>query len=144
MRREAEVEPEAEDVAEPERALTPNAPPHALQRLATTLGNRAFSAAILARQGDHHEGGTATADAAADIHADWETTPNLRGTPPVRDRHRPPNSNVVEDAGEYAGLVAEAREALTRQRERATGYLDARGNLRDYRYFFAKVYSYVT
>ena len=72
------------------------------------------------------------------------TTAEPARPPPVRDRHSPPNSNVVEDEGEYAALVAEARAALERQRVRAAGFLDERGNLHDFRYFFAKVYSYVT
>ncbi len=101
--------------------------PAAMRRLAGLVGNQAFGA-ILARQN----------------HDDWEATPNLRGTPPVRDRHSPPNSNVVEDDAEYAALVTEARASLVRQRERAAGYLDERGQLHDFRYFFAKVYSYVT
>lgn len=68
---------------------------------------------------------------------------NLRGGPPVRDRRRPPNIAVVEDEAQYQALLSQARMALDRQRQRAAGYLE-RGNLRDYRYFFAKVYSYVT
>ena len=62
----------------------------------------------------------------------------------MRDRHHPPNPNVVEDAGEYAALLRQAQAALVRQRARADGYLDKPGNLSDYRYFFARVYSYVT
>ena len=109
-------------------APAPSGHPAALLQLARTVGNQAFGA-ILARQ---------------DQGEDWETTPNLRGTPPVRDRHHPPNTNVVEDRAEYDALVTEARAALVRQRERAAGFLDERGNLHDFRYFFAKVYSYVT
>jgi hypothetical protein len=149
MRRETEADPKAGVLgAAPEQgqaAAPPASDGNQLLRLAATLGNRAFTEVVLARQ--NHGPGGAVADPAADApdtHADWETTPNLRGAPPVRDRHNPPNSNVVEDAGEYASLVAEAQAALVRQRARAAGYLDARGNLSDYRYFFAKVYSYVT
>ena len=115
------------------------------RQLAARLGNQAFTQAVLARNG----GPGAVADPAAPAGAlpadtDWETTPNLRGSPPVRDRHHPPNPNVVEDAAEYSMLVKQAQEALVRQRARADGYLDKAGNLSDYRYFFARVYSYVT
>ena len=124
-------------------AVAAPAPPAGLRALAGLVGNQAFGA-ILARQ-NHGEGDAATATATPGAaHADWETTPNLRGRPPVRDRHTPPNSNVVEDEGEYASLVTEARAALERQRVRAAGFLDEQGHLHDFRYFFAKVYSYVT
>ena len=133
--------PAREHDADP--AVAAPAPPAGLRALAGLVGNQAFGA-ILARQ-NHGEGDAATATATPGAaHADWETTPNLRGRPPVRDRHSPPNSNVVEDEGEYASLVAEARAALERQRVRAAGFLDERGHLHDFRYFFAKVYSYVT
>ena len=117
------------------RALTPGRPELA-RELAASLGNRAFAQAVLARFGEP------AAPLPADT--DWETTPNLRGNHPVRDRHHPPNPNVVEDAREYGALVRRAQGSLVRQRARADGYLDKHGNLSDYRYFFARVYSFVT
>ena len=134
MAEDAEREGERDAEAAPP-ALAPSRPELA-RRLAASLGNRAFTQAVLARFGD--PSGALPAD------TDWETTPNLRGNHPVRDRHHPPNPNVVEDAGEYAALLRQAQAALVRQRARADGYLDKHGNLSDYRYFFARVYSYVT
>jgi hypothetical protein len=150
----AEEPPAAEPARAPESEPAPASLPAALpgdpvvaRRMASVVGNRAFASAVLARDGG---GAGATTDPApapgAPLAADtdWESTPNLRGNVPVRSRTRVPNPNVVEDAGEYAGLLEQAEAALGRQRERAQGYLDEHCKLRDYRYFFAKVYSYVT
>jgi hypothetical protein len=134
----SEAEAEVEPARAPAPALAPDRPELA-RALAASIGNQAFARAVLARNGPPvTPAGPLPAD------TDWETTPNLRGNHPVRDRHRPPNPNVVEDAGEYAALREQARAALVRQRARADGYLDKHGNLSDYRYFFARVYSYVT
>jgi hypothetical protein len=115
------------------------------RQLATTIGNRAFTAAVLARDTPTAPpAATATPGAPVSAETEWDTTPNLHGAPPVRSRKHVPNPNVVEDDAEYANLRGLVQDALARQRERAQGYLDEHGNLRDYRYFFAKVYSYVT
>jgi hypothetical protein len=134
------------------------------RQLAGTIGNRAFTQAVLARDpGPDAAGGGGTATAPAPegstasaatpatapgaplpLDTEYQSTPNLRGAVPVRSRAKVPNPNVIEDVGEYTGLRDQAQAALVRQRERAKGYLDEHGRLKDYRYFFAKVYSFVT
>lgn len=84
------------------------------------------------------DGGVGTATA-----ADWRHSGNLRGAVPVRSE-QPPDTNVVEDDGQYASLISAAIEAQARQTARAQSLLDERGEVKDYRYFFARVYSYVT
>ncbi len=74
----------------------------------------------------------------------WHETENLRGNPPVRDRVNPPNKDIVEDDAVYSQRRTAAESSLARQRERASLLLDEKGNVTDYRYWFAKVYSYVT
>ncbi len=74
----------------------------------------------------------------------WHETENLRGNPPVRDRVNPPNKDIVEDEAVYTQRRTAAESSLARQRERASLLLDEKGNVTDYRYWFAKVYSYVT
>jgi hypothetical protein len=74
----------------------------------------------------------------------WHETENLRGNPPVRDRANPPNKDIVEDEAVYTQRRTAAESSLARQRERASLLLDEKGNVTDYRYWFAKVYSYVT
>jgi hypothetical protein len=137
----------------------------AAREVAAAVGNSAFSRflrssggpAQLLRQ-DHHDGGgggtatatapptgTATTPAGPAAAEDWETTPNLHGSPPVRTRHNPPNSAVVEDEGEYHALLGQAQAALARQRDRAaTLYDEKTQQIKDFRWFFAKVYSHVT
>jgi hypothetical protein len=74
----------------------------------------------------------------------WEDTPNLIGTPPVRDRRSPPNINIVEDASVYAARRATAEGLLERQMARADAMLDRSGQVTDFRYWFARVYQFVT
>ena len=74
----------------------------------------------------------------------WHETENLRGNPPVRDRANPPNKDIVEDEAVYTQRRTAAESSLARQQERASSLLDEKGNVTDYRYWFAKVYSYVT
>ncbi|WP_155298804.1 eCIS core domain-containing protein [Deinococcus kurensis] len=75
----------------------------------------------------------------------WRQSGKLRGHPPVRDEANPPNPNVVEDEQKYRVLLAGARQLLTGQRQRAATMLKPdRTGVRDYRYWFARVYSHVT
>jgi hypothetical protein len=74
----------------------------------------------------------------------WHETGNLRGNPPVRDRVNPPNKDIVEDETVYNQRRTAAEASLVRQKERASSLLDRQGNVKDYRYWFAKVYSFVT
>jgi Family of unknown function (DUF5995) len=74
----------------------------------------------------------------------WHETENLRGNPPVRDRVNPPNKDIVEDEAVYTQRRTAAKSSLARQEERASLLLNEKGNVTDYRYWFAKVYSYVT
>jgi hypothetical protein len=83
----------------------------------------------------------------SDVNAPWQETENLKGNPPVRDRLNPPNKNIVEDEAVYQQRLEAARAALERQRQRvAPGglLLDKNGTIIDYRYWFAKVYGFVT
>jgi Domain of unknown function (DUF4157)/Family of unknown function (DUF5995) len=74
----------------------------------------------------------------------WHETGNLRGNPPVRDKVNPPNKDVIEDEAVYNQRRTAAEASLVRQKERANSLLDKQGNVNDYRYWFAKVYSFVT
>ncbi len=74
----------------------------------------------------------------------WREMGNLLGKPPVRSETDPPNKNVVEDEAVYNQRRELAEAALKRQQDRAASLLDERGNVKDYRYWFARVYSYVT
>ncbi|MVN88036.1 DUF4157 domain-containing protein [Deinococcus sp. HMF7620] len=75
----------------------------------------------------------------------WRESGKLKGNPPVRDETSPPNSNIVEDEQRYRTLRAGAQKLLQGQRQRAQALLtpDKKG-VRDYRFWFAHVYSYVT
>jgi hypothetical protein len=79
-----------------------------------------------------------------DADTSWEASGNLIGTPPVRDRCDPPNTGIVEDAGVFAARRSAAQATLATQQTRAAGFLDGDGNVIDHRYWFAKVYSFVT
>ena len=82
-----------------------------------------------------------------DVNAPWQETENLKGNPPVRDRSNPPNKNIIEDEAVYQQRLEAARAALERQRQRvAPGgmLLDKNSTIIDYRYWFAKVYGFVT
>lgn len=77
----------------------------------------------------------------------WRSSGNLRGSPPVRDEASVPNKCVVEDEAVYRQRRSLAEQMLQNQRQRvARGgpLMDSNGNVTDYRYWFAKVYSYVT
>jgi hypothetical protein len=79
------------------------------------------------------------------IATDWEQSGNLHGQPPVRNRHTPPNTAVVEDEVEYQALFGQAMAALIRQQERADSLVNQQTNqITDFRWFFARVYSHVT
>ena len=168
------VEPLGKRQRSPERAAPTGPRPRedSIRALAASIGNRAFGdllqgkaapPAALAASGlllrQRPDAPTATPAPAADQPvaagsgasgaaapaADWETSGNLHGSPPVRERKRPPNSAVVEDEGEYHSLLAQARAALGRQQTRADSLFDAKTNtIKDFRWFFAKVYSHVT
>jgi len=75
----------------------------------------------------------------------WRAKGKLRGRPPVRDEFDVPNTEIVEDEGEYHVLRDAARGLLKGQRSRAAAMLSKDGSsVQDYRFWFAKVYSYVT
>lgn len=74
----------------------------------------------------------------------WRDSGNLVGSPPVRDPVRPPNIGIVEDEATYNARRATAEALLARQRARADAMLNADGDVVDERYWFAKVYSFVT
>lgn len=113
--------------------------------MAAAVGNHAFGAMlrsgspVLSRQ--NHQG-TATTPA-----------PTVGATGPgayiphryCRNDGPPPNASVVEDQATCEALLIEATAALARQRRRADAMVGGpNGPVHDFRYFFARVYSYVT
>lgn len=76
----------------------------------------------------------------------WKESGNLIGFPypPVRSKICPPNINIVEDITVYQDLLQKAETFLAHQEQRADNLLDHDGNVKDYRYWFARVYQYVT
>jgi Family of unknown function (DUF5995) len=75
----------------------------------------------------------------------WRETGKLRGDPPVRSQTEPPNKNIVEDEATYKQLLASVKNLLKDQRARAEAMKDEKtGVVDDYKYWFTKVYSYVT
>ncbi len=76
--------------------------------------------------------------------ATWPETGNLIGNPPVRDRLCPPSTDVIEDETIYQERRAAAETSLATQTTRADAWLDREGNVTDNRYWFARVYQYVT
>ncbi len=75
----------------------------------------------------------------------WRETGKLKGNPPVRDEKSPPNKNIVEDEKTYKQLLSEVRRVLKEQHARAEAFKDSKtGVVDDYRYWFTKVYSFVT
>jgi len=74
----------------------------------------------------------------------WRASGNLVGSPPVRNEESPPNKNIVENISTYNGLLEKALAFLERQKERADSMLDKDGKVTDYRYWFARVYQFVT
>ena len=74
----------------------------------------------------------------------WRESGNLRGNPPVRSEDSPPNIGIVEDQATYDQRYAAASAQWERQKTRADAMLSESGDPMDNRYWFAKVYSYVT
>lgn len=85
-----------------------------------------------------------TRPAAADItvQSRWRGSGRLSGNPPVKDEF-PPNTNVPELGSEYNDLYASAHNLLKQQQSRAQKMLGTHGP-KDFRYWFAQVYSMVT
>lgn len=106
-------------------------------RLQRQGGNQLVQRLVQTRHGD-----AASAQPQAEGDSSWREMGNLRGNPPVRSEN-PPNKNVVEDEAVYTLRRDAARAALQRQRERTAKLVD-QGNVTDFRYFFARVYSFVT
>src|SRR3954471_18379593 len=148
MRRAREDETEGEERQRPPAHVTP-APaltPYAqAERIARGAGNAAF-AAWAQRSGASRELARqpVSPPVSADAHAEWRTKGNLVGNPPVR-AGVPPSTDVVEREDEYQAALARAEGILAGQKRRVAQFLDWTGRtVTDYRYFFAKVYSYVT
>ena len=78
----------------------------------------------------------------------WREMGNLLGKPPVRSETNPPNKNIVEDEAVYNQRRQGAEASLGTQKARAESLVTknflGQECVRDYRYWFAKVYSYVT
>jgi hypothetical protein len=74
----------------------------------------------------------------------WRETGNLKGNPPVRDEKNPPNKNIVEDEKTYFGLLSSVRAVHKKQIARAESMTSKTGFVKDYRYWFTKVYGFVT
>ncbi len=73
----------------------------------------------------------------------WRSIGNLRGQPPVRTES-PHNINVVEDEANYKMLLGLAREALKSITAEAAKMNPTGTSVQDNRYWFAKVYQFVT
>ncbi|MBZ9714205.1 DUF5995 family protein [Deinococcus multiflagellatus] len=87
----------------------------------------------------------ATANRLAGAISPWRKKGKLFGHPPVRDEFGVPNINIGESESAYKTLLAGARSLLKGQRDRADAMLSKdKTKVLDYRYWFAKVYSYVT
>lgn len=74
----------------------------------------------------------------------WRERGNLIGNPPVRSEANPPNTGIVENEAVYNQRHAAATAQWNRQQTRADEMLSESGDPMDHRYWFAKVYSYVT
>jgi Family of unknown function (DUF5995) len=74
----------------------------------------------------------------------WREMGKLRGNPPVRSQTEPPNKNIVEDEKTYKQLLASVKALVKEQEARAETFKSKDGVVNDYRYWFMKVYSFVT
>lgn len=74
----------------------------------------------------------------------WRGRGNLIGNPPVRDPVEPPNKGIVEDEAVYNQRLAAAEATKGEQEARADGMVNAEGKVTDNRYWFSRVYQYVT
>ncbi|MDP2313197.1 MAG: DUF5995 family protein [Pseudomonadota bacterium] len=74
----------------------------------------------------------------------WRGRGNLIGNPPVRDEENPPNKGIVEDQAVYNQRYAAAAATMQTQQARADAMLDGDGNVTDNRYWFTRVYQFVT
>jgi hypothetical protein len=74
----------------------------------------------------------------------WRERGNLIGSPPVRSESQPPNTGIVEDESTYSHRYDAASHQYEVQKSRADALLSESGDPLDNRYWFAKVYSYVT
>ena len=72
----------------------------------------------------------------------WRLSGNLRGNPPVRSEN-PPNINVIEDETTYNNLLFLARASLSSIKRMAGSMLDGE-EVTNHKYWFTKVYQYVT
>jgi hypothetical protein len=73
----------------------------------------------------------------------WRESGNLRGNPPVRSEF-PPNIGIVEDGKEYGRRLGHVKTRAAERKSSADGMLDSDGNVADNRYWFTRVYQYVT
>ena len=73
----------------------------------------------------------------------WRESGNLIGTPPVRSE-LPPNIGIVEDGDEFGRRLGHVQARAAERKKSADGMLDAQGNVVDNRYWFTRVYQYVT
>jgi hypothetical protein len=73
----------------------------------------------------------------------WRSSGNLRGHPPVRSEH-PHNINVVEDEANYKMLLEIAEGSLKSITAEADKMNPTGTNVLDNRFWFAKVYQFVT
>jgi len=74
----------------------------------------------------------------------WRETGNLFGNPPVRDEVNPPNTGIEEKESVYNMRRAAAEQVHQDQVVRAESMLNAGYGGLDNRYWFSKVYSWVT
>ncbi len=89
-------------------------------------------------------GGGGDVDPAAILDDTWRGRGNLIGNPPVRDPEEPPNKGIVEDEAVYNQRLAAAEATKGEQQARADGMVNADGKVTDNRYWFSRVYQFVT
>lgn len=73
----------------------------------------------------------------------WRGIGNLKGNPPVRTEN-PHNINVVEDEAHYNMLLGIARESLKSITTAANAMNPTGKDVKDHKFWFAKVYQFVT
>lgn len=75
--------------------------------------------------------------------SEWRKSGKLNGKVPVRDENSVPDANVAEDEGTYLALLAEAQKLQAQQKDRADKMI-VNGEVTNFNYWFAKVYSLVS
>ncbi len=87
--------------------------------------------------------GLSTENGAGAAGQSWRERGNLIGNPPVRSE-APPNSGIIEDGAEYRRRLGLVKGLAVERKKSADGMLDSSGKVVDNRFWFTRVYQYVT